>query len=59
MKEGENMKKGIRNLCILSLVLAIVSATIILLFGRTYTLKYNISNKNEYTLTIENNTGEV
>ena len=53
------MKRSIKRLFLLALVLVIISTIIILLLGKTYTLKYNLLNDNYKDITIENDTGEI
>ncbi len=53
------MKKNITRVCILSLLLIIISTTIILLFGRTYNVKFVVGNKNIQEFTIDSGPGEV
>ncbi|MBQ6285991.1 MAG: YdcF family protein [Bacilli bacterium] len=53
------MKKNITRVCILSLLLIIISTIIILLFGRTYNVKFVVGNKNIQEFTIDSGPGEV
>ena len=53
------MKNKIINIIILSLIFIILSYIVILLLGKTYTLKYNLINENYKDITIENDTGEI
>lgn len=53
------MKKNITRVCILSLLLIIISTIIILLFGRTYNVKFAVGNKNIQEFTIDSGPGEV
>ena len=47
------MKNNVLKVILLSTVLLVVSFIVIFTMGKTYTLKYNIENKESYTLTID------
>jgi len=49
------MKKSIKRLCLLTIVLLIISATITMTMGNTYTTKFKIY-KNDYKLVLEEDT---
>ena len=53
------MKKHLKNILILSILLLLISYLVLVSFGKTYTIKYRIHKDREYTLKVENNTGEV
>ena len=54
-----NVKKDIFKIGVLSLILVGISMIIILLFGRTYTATFDINNKDNYELEVDNKIGEV
>lgn len=53
------MKNSLKKVCILSLILITISTIFLLVLGKTYTAKFIINDKDNYTLNITNNTGEV
>ena len=53
------MKKSIKKIGLLSLVLIIISAIVILLFGKTYIVDFNLNGKSAYELKVDNESGEV
>ena len=53
------MKKDLKRLGILSIVLIIISLSVALIMGRTYTYKFDINNNSKYELSLQNETGKV
>lgn len=55
------MKKNIIRISLLSLILVVISFTVTTVFGRIYTLEYNLKNNgnNNYNLIIDNEDGKV
>ena len=53
------MKKSIQRVCILSILLIIISTIVILTMGKTYTLKYKITENEPYKLEVEENNGQI
>ncbi len=53
------MNKDFKRFFILSILLVIVSSIVIVLFGRTYTVRYHVNNEMKHDIIIENITGEV
>ena len=51
--------KDLKKFCILSLVLLLVSSAVVLLAGRTYEVSFFYDSDNDYSLNLENETGEV
>ena len=47
------MKKNIKRLCLLIIVLAVISTTVILLFGKTYEVKFTLNGKENFQLNFE------
>ena len=53
------MKKNLKNLCLLTIILTILSLTVILIGGKTYTTYFLLNNKDNYELKVENASGEI
>ena len=53
------MEKNFLKISLLSLVLIIISAIVILLFGKTYIVDFNLNGKSAYELKVDNESGEV
>ncbi|MBQ1306555.1 MAG: YdcF family protein [Erysipelotrichaceae bacterium] len=51
--------KDLKRFCILSLILLLVSSAVVLLAGRTYEVSFFYDSDNDYSLNLENETGEV
>lgn len=52
------MRKGFRKFCIVSLILLLLSVSVILLTGRTYEVVFSCKQDSDYSLILENETGE-
>lgn len=53
------MKKDLKRLFCLIFVLFVISFSIILFYGKTYDVKFNVSDKNDYVLNIEKDSGDI
>ena len=53
------MNKNIKRLVLLFIILMVITITIVLVFGRKYTLSFDVGNHQEYELIIDNEDGEV
>ena len=52
------MDKNLKRFCIVSLILLLISAAVILLAGRTYEVSFSYNHEQDYSLNLENETGE-